>query len=77
MRIESIVEPLLIGALPRREAERLAEQIAGAVGNAHTVEVQGARMAVETVEAYGLTIDLDSSGNAVAISAPAGLVVAG
>lgn len=40
------------------------------------VEVLGARVPVETVEVYGLTITLDANGNAVQISSPWGLEVA-
>lgn len=40
-----------------------------------TVEVGGALVPVETVEAYGLEIRLDALGDASEISHPAGLVV--
>jgi hypothetical protein len=42
---------------------------------ASTVEVHGARIPVETVEAYGLTISVDANGNAVEVSSPWGLGV--
>lgn len=40
-----------------------------------TVEIDGARVGVETVEAYGLHITLDAQGNAVAITSPYGFLV--
>lgn len=36
------------------------------------VEVIGARVAIETVEVYGLEITVDANGNAVHISSPHG-----
>lgn len=38
-----------------------------------TVEVYGARVPVETVQAYGLSIEVDAHGNAVTINSPWGL----
>lgn len=43
--------------------------------NPEVVEVIGARVPVETVEVYGLTIRLDANGNAVSITSPYGLEV--
>jgi hypothetical protein len=42
-----------------------------------TVAVGDARLPVETVEAYGLTIKLDALGEASELSHPAGLVIFG
>ncbi len=41
------------------------------------VEVEGARVGVETIEVYGLEISLDANGNAVAVTSPYGFSVAG
>jgi hypothetical protein len=40
-----------------------------------TVEVIGARVAVKTIQAYGLTLTVDAMGDAVTISTDAGLMV--
>jgi len=40
-----------------------------------SVDVDGARLAVETVEAYGLEITLDANGNAVSITSPYGFLL--
>lgn len=40
-----------------------------------TVEVRGARVPVETVEVYGLTITVDANGNAVSITSPYGFEI--
>jgi hypothetical protein len=65
--------------------EELAEQIESALwdagyllsGDALAVEVHGARVPVEVVEAYGLDIEVDANGNAVTVSSPWGFGVAG
>jgi hypothetical protein len=41
-----------------------------------TVEVNRARVAVETVSAYGLDFELDANGNAVTVSFPFGAFAA-
>lgn len=43
----------------------------------NVVEVLGAMVTVETVEAYGLTIEVDANGDAVQVVSPHGLVVVG
>jgi hypothetical protein len=45
------------------------------MGDLATVEVCGARLAVDGVEAYGLSISLDAHGNAVDVSSPHGMFV--
>jgi hypothetical protein len=40
------------------------------------VEVNGGHLVVDTVEAYGLDIGLDASGNATTVSSPYGLFIA-
>lgn len=81
-------EHVVAGVLPggdRSENKRLA--LAGTIVRAleeagylaydiATVDVVGARVPIETVEAYGLTIRLDASGNAVSIASPYGLEIA-
>lgn len=57
--------------------DALEEQGLLADAECTVVEVGDARMPVETVEAYGLTIRLDAMGEASEISHPAGLVVLG
>lgn len=39
------------------------------------VEVHGARVAVETVLAYGLVIEVDTFGNAVTVRSPEGFLI--
>lgn len=41
----------------------------------HEVEVVGARVQIEQVEAYGLSIGLDANGNAVTVGFPYGAEV--
>jgi hypothetical protein len=45
------------------------------VDDVTTIEVRGARVPVETVEAYGLTIRVDANGNAAEITSPWGLEI--
>lgn len=44
-------------------------------GWVQTVEVHHARVIVETIEAYGLVIQLDAHGNAVTVNSPHGFMV--
>ncbi|TCB97557.1 hypothetical protein E0H26_11605 [Micromonospora zingiberis] len=70
---------------PQNKKDELSDAIYGALdehglildGTVNTVEVTGARVTVETVEAYGLTIEVDANGNAVQISSPYGLEIVG
>lgn len=39
---------------------------------ADSVEIDGARVPVETVQIYGLTIEVDANGNAVTVSSERG-----
>lgn len=65
--------------------ERRREEIAVAIDDAlidqgwlipeqgaASVEISGARVPVETVQAYGLTIEIDANGNAVTIESNRG-----
>ena len=67
----------LIEALPK-SAHKHIDKILDTLGYAEAadaVEVIGARLGVETIEAYGLEITLDANGNAAEIRSPHGLDV--
>jgi hypothetical protein len=80
-------EDAIRGTLPKSWSEKKREDLIGQIvtalseegflrdGEVTLVEVADARMPVETIEAYGLTIALDAMGDAAEISSPAGLVV--
>lgn len=64
-------------ALPK-SAHKHIRKVLDALGYAdavNAVEIVGARVAVETVSAYGLVIELDANGNAVTIGFPYGAEV--
>lgn len=44
-------------------------------GWVESVEIHNARVAVETIETYGLVIELDAHGNAVSVTSPYGFMV--
>lgn len=82
---ETVIDRAL-AAYIKAEAKR--ESAAGAVRSAledtgHlfengwvcAVEVHHARLAVQTVQAYGLTITLDAHGNAVTVSSEDGFMI--
>jgi uncharacterized protein with PIN domain len=62
----------LIDLLPKSQqskVDRIVEEFQSyADAEFHTVEVHGARVAVESVDAYGLSIELDANGNAVTVT---------
>lgn len=78
-----VVGAVLPKSWSQTKKDALADEILDALsdagllleGAATTVEVGDARMPVETIEAYGLTIAIDALGDAAEISSPAGLVV--
>lgn len=81
----SVVENALPKSI-RSEARRaeLAQAITDALeaeghlwedGWVDAVEVHNARVITETIEVYGLTIQLDAHGNAVTVSSPHGFMV--
>lgn len=80
-----VIGAVLPKSWSQTKRDDLAEQIADAlstegllVENAiNVVEVVGARVTVETIEAYGLTIELDALGDAVQVTSPAGLEIVG
>ena len=53
-----------------KEAGHLVE-----FGETERVEVRASRVAVETVEAFGLVLELDAHGNAVTVHSPHGMFV--
>ena len=83
MNPEDVIKELLPKSMSAKRRGELAEQIADSLatwghlvdGECTTVEVADARMPVETVESYGLTIKLDAMGDAAEISHRSGLVV--
>jgi hypothetical protein len=83
MSVESVIRNQLPASMSAKRREELCQQIADALaeagflldGGCSVVEVGDALVPVETVEAFGLTIRLDATGNASEISSPAGLVV--
>ncbi|MEU1810975.1 hypothetical protein [Micromonospora aurantiaca (nom. illeg.)] len=77
-----------IGAtLPERWSQTKKDELADAVyealdnlglivdGPISTVDVVGAPITVERVEAYGLAIEVDANGNAVSVTSPWGLEI--
>jgi uncharacterized protein YaaQ len=78
--IDAALAPYIKSAKRREEA---VSKLVDALGNAgllteyevDAVEVHGARVPVEDVDAYGLSISLDAKGNAVRVSCPWGLAV--
>lgn len=80
---ETVIRELLPNSWSQTRRNGLTDQILDALydagllidGSPRTVEVRGARVAVEAVEAYGLRISLDANGNAVEIASPWGLEV--
>lgn len=85
MTVEDVIKEQLPKSMSAKRRDELAELIGDALaeggylvdGECTTVEVSDALMPVETVEAYGLTIKLDATGDASEISHRAGLVVLG
>lgn len=79
----AISEALAVRYKSQAKRDEIAAEVADALYEAgyalgaevSTVEVCGARVPVETVEAFGLVISLDSNGNAVAITSPYGMEV--
>lgn len=68
----------LPGKMSAKSIDAIVEYVdaAGpADGIVETVELAYARVPVETVEAYGLSIAVDANGNAVTVSFPAGAQV--
>jgi hypothetical protein len=80
---ENVIRATLPKSWSEKKRQDLIDQIVSALskegllrdGEVTLVEVADARMPVETIEAYGLTIALDALGDAAEISSPAGLVV--
>jgi hypothetical protein len=78
-----VIGAVLPKSLSQKKRDELTEQIVNAlfdaglllVDDATTIEVRGARVPVETVEAYGLTIRVDANGNAAEITSPWGLEI--
>lgn len=77
---EHIIASLLPGG-ERSENKRLAlaktiarelEEAGLLIWDLGAVEVNGGRVPVETVEAYGLVIEVDTVGNAVSVTSPWG-----
>jgi hypothetical protein len=84
MDVEQIIRRALGTTLKsERRIEELSTPIYDALekagcllmGDLATVEVCGARVAVEAVEVYGLSISVDANGNAVDVSSPFGMGV--
>ncbi len=79
--MEKVIAKLLPGKLSNWRRAEVAEEIADELTSEGllfpdgitAVEVPGARVPVETVDAYGLTIAVDANGNAVRVSSPWGL----
>lgn len=79
-----VIGPVLPKSWSQTKRDDLADQIADALYEAgllvdegiDSVEVRNARVTVETVEAYGLTIAVDAHGNAVQVTSPWGLEIA-
>ncbi len=53
----------------------MRDEVEQALGDVDRAEVRGARVRVETIEAYGLRIELDAHGRAVAVSSDDGFHV--
>lgn len=84
-RLDSVLDKVLATHASRLSADRrtvLASEIIDALDaqgllavDVMTVEVPCARVPVESVEAYGLTIELDANGDAVTVHSKHGLQV--
>lgn len=84
-RLDSALDKVLATHASQLSADRrtvLASEIIDALDaqgllavDVMTVEVPYARVPVETVEAYGLTIELDANGDAVTVHSKHGLQV--
>jgi hypothetical protein len=79
-----VIGTVLPKSWSQTKRDTVADEIAEALWEAGlladditTVAVGDARLPVETVEAYGLTIKLDALGEASELSHPAGLVIFG
>jgi hypothetical protein len=77
-----VVGAALPKTLSQKKRDEVAEQIVDALWDAGfltdgvtTVEISGAMVPVETVEAYGLTIRVDANGDAAEISSLRGLEI--
>lgn len=65
----------LPGKISKKNMDAIAEHVeatANDTSDIKAVEIHGARVAVETVNAYGLVIQLDAHGNAVTVEFPYG-----
>jgi hypothetical protein len=69
----------LLDLLPKSQhvkVDRIVEEFqAYADAEFHTVEVHGARVVTETIDAYGLSIELDANGNAVTVDTMHGFFI--
>lgn len=83
--MEDVIKAQFPASMSKKRSNELAEQIADALaeagllvdGECTAVEVGNALLPVKTIEAYGLIIKLDATGDASEISHPSGLVVLG
>jgi hypothetical protein len=80
---EDIIAKLLPGKLSQTRRQEVAESILDELADAgylfldtvSSVEIPGARVTVETIQAYGLTIEIDANGDAGKITSLRGLEV--
>lgn len=65
----------ILSEADQKRHDKIVEWLSTHVPRIDTVEVDGARVPIETVEIYGLEIGVDANGNAACVSSQWGFVL--